>query len=74
MSPTCRCGHDREAHQHYRPGSDCGVCGYGACPYYLGPGVARHRVRQLLDRVGLGAFALRAGIGLLRDHGRTPRR
>jgi hypothetical protein len=23
---TCRCGHDRPAHQHYRAGSDCGLC------------------------------------------------
>jgi hypothetical protein len=25
----CRCGHDRQAHRHYRPGSDCGLC---ECP------------------------------------------
>lgn len=23
----CRCGHEREAHEHYRPGTDCGACG-----------------------------------------------
>ena len=23
---TCRCGHDRTAHQHYRAGTDCGLC------------------------------------------------
>lgn len=22
----CVCGHDREAHVHYRPGTDCGAC------------------------------------------------
>jgi hypothetical protein len=22
----CRCGHDRDAHRHYRPGSDCALC------------------------------------------------
>ncbi len=22
----CRCGHDREAHEHYRRGSDCCQC------------------------------------------------
>lgn len=27
----CRCGHDRDAHQHYRPGSDCGECGPTVC-------------------------------------------
>lgn len=23
----CRCGHERDAHDHYRAGTDCGVCG-----------------------------------------------
>lgn len=23
---TCRCGHERAAHRHYRAGSDCGLC------------------------------------------------
>jgi hypothetical protein len=23
---TCRCGHTAAVHQHYRPGSDCGLC------------------------------------------------
>ena len=23
----CRCGHVAEAHEHYRPGRDCGACG-----------------------------------------------
>jgi len=23
----CRCGHAAEAHEHYRPGRDCGACG-----------------------------------------------
>jgi hypothetical protein len=27
----CGCGHDREAHEHYRRGSDCGVCGDALC-------------------------------------------
>ncbi|MFP5020213.1 hypothetical protein [Pseudonocardia phyllosphaerae] len=26
----CRCGHSRDAHEHYRPGSDCSACG-SAC-------------------------------------------
>ena len=25
----CRCGHDRTAHEHYRPGRDCALCGCG---------------------------------------------
>jgi len=28
---TCECGHAEDAHQHYRPGTDCGVCD---CPKY----------------------------------------
>jgi hypothetical protein len=24
---TCRCGHGRDAHAHYREGSDCALCG-----------------------------------------------
>jgi hypothetical protein len=27
----CRCGHDAAAHEHFRPGSDCGACGAGRC-------------------------------------------
>jgi len=30
-SYRCRCGHLRNAHQHYRSGSDCGLCG---CPRF----------------------------------------
>lgn len=26
----CRCGHARDAHQHYRPGADCALCDCGA--------------------------------------------
>ncbi len=22
----CRCGHPHEAHEHYRPGTDCALC------------------------------------------------
>jgi hypothetical protein len=24
--PRCRCGHGADAHEHYRPGDDCGAC------------------------------------------------
>ena len=30
-SDTCRCGHPAEVHEHYRAGSDCGMCGPGVC-------------------------------------------
>ncbi|SDQ81466.1 hypothetical protein SAMN02800687_2691 [Curtobacterium sp. UNCCL20] len=28
---TCVCGHVRETHEHYRPGSDCALCD---CPKF----------------------------------------
>lgn len=27
----CQCGHLAEAHEHYRKGTDCGVCGTASC-------------------------------------------
>ena len=30
----CTCGHEREAHEHYRKGSDCGICGAAGCAAY----------------------------------------
>ena len=39
--PECTCSHPEFAHQHYRPGSDCGECGCSAyVPYRDTP--ARH--------------------------------
>jgi hypothetical protein len=29
LSTACRCGHPHAAHEHYRPGSECGQCGCG---------------------------------------------
>ncbi len=34
LSLVCRCGHRRDVHQHYRPGSDCSLCGRVACQGY----------------------------------------
>ena len=28
---TCACGHQQDAHEHYRPGSDCALCD---CPRF----------------------------------------
>lgn len=28
---ACRCGHAKAAHEHYRRGSDCGLCGRELC-------------------------------------------
>jgi hypothetical protein len=30
----CRCGHPRNAHEHYRGGTDCGPCGPAVCPRF----------------------------------------
>jgi hypothetical protein len=30
----CRCGHPAATHDHYRPGSDCGLCGHKTCGHY----------------------------------------
>lgn len=35
--PECVCGHAFDAHEHYRPGSDCGACGHTECPAYCAP-------------------------------------
>jgi hypothetical protein len=28
---ACTCGHGKAAHEHYRAGTDCGVCGAATC-------------------------------------------
>jgi hypothetical protein len=46
----CTCGHGMAAHEHYRPGSDCGACGRTRCGAYQ---PANSKVRRLLRRLGL---------------------
>ena len=46
----CTCGHGPEAHEHYRPGSDCGACGRTACGEYR---PANSAWRRFLRSVGL---------------------
>ncbi len=31
---TCRCGHPKPAHDHFRGGTDCALCGPHTCPRY----------------------------------------
>jgi len=31
---VCVCGHTKAAHQHFRPGNDCGRCGAAGCPKF----------------------------------------
>jgi hypothetical protein len=46
----CVCGHARDAHEHYRPGRDCGACGAHDCADYRRAGGA---VRRALRKLGL---------------------
>ncbi|MDT5287372.1 MAG: hypothetical protein QOF88_2261 [Mycobacterium sp.] len=47
MRNTCRCGHDRAAHQHYRTGSDCGSCEAGHCRGYRSDGPLNRVIEKL---------------------------
>ena len=48
----CACRHARVAHEHWRQGSDCGICGPQACPRYRRQGGA---LRRFLRRARLVA-------------------
>ncbi|NMI02050.1 (Fe-S)-binding protein [Pseudonocardia acidicola] len=41
--PLCRCGHGPQAHDHYRPGSDCGICGAASCRRFVASGARTRR-------------------------------
>jgi hypothetical protein len=47
----CVCGHGKAAHEHYRPGWDCGICGAVDCTDYRS--VSCGMVRRALRRLGL---------------------
>lgn len=34
VEPRCICGHERDRHEHYRAGTDCGSCGRVRCPRF----------------------------------------
>ena len=46
----CLCSHESRAHEHWRPGSECGVCGLGGCPTYRERG---GRARGILRKLRL---------------------
>lgn len=48
----CACGHAREAHEHYRRGSDCGACGAQVCGRFRPEGGP---VRKMFRRIGLAS-------------------
>ena len=43
----CVCSHGREAHEHWRRGTDCGVCGRAGCAAFRAEG---GRLRRFLRR------------------------
>jgi hypothetical protein len=47
---SCVCGHPREAHEHYRAGSDCALCGKSGCPRFRVAGGLRARLTRLLGQ------------------------
>ncbi|GAA1284244.1 hypothetical protein GCM10009609_56510 [Pseudonocardia aurantiaca] len=45
----CTCGHPKAAHDHYRAGTDCGVCGATACAKFRSvkrKGIVRRLLRR----------------------------
>ncbi|WP_180357759.1 hypothetical protein [Streptomyces sp. NP160] len=60
-APCARCGHQREAHEHYRRGADCGLCGCEAFVDRRATGYAREsgKVARLVD--GLVRLLRRSG-------------
>lgn len=51
--PMCRCGHQRDVHEHYRAATDCSLCGRDLCPAYRRPPshlsqAAAQRINRLL--------------------------
>jgi hypothetical protein len=50
MVGSCLCGHASPAHEHWRPGSECAVCGPVSCPAFRRRG---GRVRRYLRRLRL---------------------
>ena len=43
----CRCGHPAAAHEHFRPGSDCGACGATQCARYRPTAERRGLVQKI---------------------------
>ncbi|MEQ3548982.1 hypothetical protein WIS52_00750 [Pseudonocardia nematodicida] len=47
---VCTCGHDRDAHEHYRAGSDCGACGADCRAFRSSAAPKARRRPRLFDR------------------------
>lgn len=50
----CACGHERDAHEHYRGGSECALCPPAGCPGFHRAHGVRPALRELLVRLGAG--------------------
>ena len=48
---ACVCSHPRSAHEHYRRGADCGVCGPSVCSVYRRRGGRMRRCLRALRLV-----------------------
>jgi hypothetical protein len=47
----CRCGHIAMVHEHFRDGSDCGVCGKQLCSHYRPERLDRPALNWLRTRL-----------------------
>ena len=50
MSNNCLCGHAQAAHEHFRAGSDCGVCTAEHCPRFRSDNLLNRLLDPVLDR------------------------
>ncbi|WP_224386229.1 GNAT family N-acetyltransferase [Pseudonocardia sp. ICBG1293] len=50
----CRCGHERDAHEHYRAGTDCGACGTSCRAFHARTGTAAGRAAGRVARLTSG--------------------
>lgn len=48
---VCRCGHERDAHEHYRPGTDCGACGTACRAFHARAARPGGRPARLVSRL-----------------------
>lgn len=42
LSDQCQCGHDRDAHEHYRRGTECSLCDIRQCAQFQAVSVPQY--------------------------------
>lgn len=47
----CRCGHEKDVHEHYRSGTDCGACGTACRAFHARTGRAAGRAAGRRSRL-----------------------